>query len=218
MGLLRRAAHSVFGDRVPTVEELTLRRQAKQLRRLAKWANRLSRDTAGTRMLNQQALQMALAYEVIREQRYRRLVTIYSAKKCGQCKVTRYQHRADCCAAVISQLQQQLQSYQPQLQQPYPALPPPAYTTQYITPSATIAALPITTQPLPTAYQPLTAPPPYTAMFAHYPTLSALDSSASSPASRSASSVSYASVSSAASDRSQLQEPWLGSVDKRTVY
>ena len=103
MGLIRRAAHCMFGDRVPSNEEHTLLQQAKELRRRAKWANRLSKNTAATRMVNQQALQMTLAYETIREQRYRRLAAMYTAKRNDR-KTVKFLHRAECSHLVIEQL------------------------------------------------------------------------------------------------------------------
>ena len=224
MGLLRAAAHAMFGDRVPSNEERVLRRQAKQLRRRAKWANRLSKDTAATRMLNQQAIQLALAYETIREQRYRRLAALYTTKKC-ECKVARYSSRADCSRSVMMQLQQQLLAYQPPQQYNITLDSPPQYTfypaaqqeqQQHQSPAA-VAAMPVTMQSA-AANQALPAPPAYSGpAFAHYPTVFRWSSDASSPTSVSSNS-SLSSVSSSASSQSQLQEPWLKQGQKQTVY
>ena len=229
MGLLRRAAHSMFGDRVPSSEERTLRRQAKQLRRRARWANRLSKNTSATRMLNQQALQMALAYETIREQRYRRLVALYTAKK-SHCSTVKYLCRADCSRAVILQLQQQLWSFQsPQQQQQQQQYSPadgthssPMFLLPHQSPSAmaaAVAAVPISMQS-PATNQSLPPPPAYSGpAFAHYPSVFGWSANASSPTSFASSQSSQSSISSQFSDRNgQLQEPWLTTADKQTMY
>ena len=221
MGLLRAAAHSMFGDRVPSNEERTLRHHARKLRRRARWANRLSKNSAATRMLDQQALQMALAYEIIREQRYTRLATMYAAKK-SECSATRYRSRADCSRAVIVQLQQQLVTYQPP-QQYVPAQSPQysAFPVEHQQQqSAGVAALPVTMQSA--ANRALPPPPAYSGpAFAHYPTVNQWAVNASTPTSSSSSasfSSSRSSIASPYSDRNQLQEPWLSPAEKRTMY
>ena len=217
MGLCRSAAHAMFGDRVASNEERTLRREAKRMRRRAKWANRLSKNTAATRMVNQQALQLLVAYETIREQRYRRLVAVYAEKQ-NDGGVARYSCRADCSRAIVLQLNQQLLAFQTTRQTPQQQAAPPQYSAivaahpqQQQSPSA-VAAMPVSLQPTAAPSQSLPAPPAYSgSAFAWYPTVfphSASPSSASS----------YASVSSPSSEYGQLQEPWLRAVEKQTVY
>ena len=218
MGLCRSAAHAMFGDRVASNEERTLRREAKRMRRRAKWANRLSKNTAATRMVNQQSLQLYVAYETIREQRYRRLVA-QCAEKQSERGVARYSCRADCSRAIILQLNQQLLAYQT-TQQTQQHAAPPQYSAiaaahpqqqQQLTPSA-VAALPVSLQPTAAHRQSLPAPPAYSgAAFAWYPTVFPPSASPSSASSAS-------SVSSPTSEYGQLQEPWLRTGEKQTVY
>ena len=213
MGLLLRAAHVMFGDRVPSNEERTLRLQAKQLRRRARWANRLSKNTAATRMVNQQALQMAMAYEIIREQRYRRLVVLYTEKR-RECKIAKFLHRAQSSHLIIVQLQQQLQAYDP-LPPPYIPVAQLAYPThasvQARQQQDALAAVPVA----------MHAPPPaYSTVYPHYPTISQSNTTTASPSSSRSyfSQSDVSSMDSPMSDRSQLQEPWLKAGERQTVY
>ena len=228
MGLIVRAAHSVFGDRVPSNEERVLAKQARRLRRLTKWANRLAKDTAATRMLNQQTLQMQLAHETIREQRYRRLVALYSTKACGECKVAKYSSRADCSRSITLQLQQQLATYQSPQQ--YAQYAPVGSPSQYSDNSQqqqqswdAVAAMPISMQSL-SASQPLPPPPAYSGpAFAHYPNVSQYQAAAGSfspsatPSSSTSHRSSHVSIYSSYSERGSLQEPWLSAGEKQTM-
>ena len=219
MGAFRAAAQSVFGDRIPSDEERALRRQLRQLDCRTKCCGgRRSRATAAASMANQQVLQTSLAYESIREQRFRRLADMYAAKG-RRYRADKCLGRAEAGRLAIMQLQQQMCAYQPQPQQPlYVTAEPPAYSAYPVLHPYTllqqqqqqqqqqwqaVAAVPVAAS-LPSAATQSDAPPPYSGpAFAYYPIVH------SSATSQFTSPPSYSFFSESCSSRGQLTEPWL---------
>ena len=201
------------------MEESSLRRQLGKLKRRATWANPLSSGEAASRALNQQALQVELAYETVREQRYQRLVDMYTAKDC-ECGVESNIKRVESCRLAITRLQYQLLAYRAP-RQPYTSVVPsvgwlyPVVQLQSQQQPA-LAAIPLeTAQPTAASYPVATPSALSRPVLTRYPIVRYQhqhhSGTISSPSS-SSSPVSYskpASFSQSFHCPSEWQEPWL---------
>ena len=94
MPIIRDTLSAMLGGAIPTSDERNLRRQSERLSEDARKANK----RGGGGMVNLQALQTQLSYEMVKEQRY---------VGCGDMR------QAQQCRVVIAALQAQLASYQP---------------------------------------------------------------------------------------------------------